>query len=105
MDACANRSLGDFCQISYPLTCLDTRLLCRTSSLIARLCSCRCSLKANLNPAPSGTRFSGNRLIAAVVRRLALACAVRAALAHGGATPETVGTRRNNRSACTGSPW
>jgi hypothetical protein len=54
--------LGSFCQISYRLTCLDARLLCRAGSHIARLCSCRCSLKASLNPAPSGTRFSGNRL-------------------------------------------
>ena len=37
-----------FCQISYQLTCLDARRLCRTGSHMARLCSCRCSLKANL---------------------------------------------------------
>ena len=35
--------LGDFCQISYHLTCLDARLRCRTGSHIARLCSCWCS--------------------------------------------------------------
>ena len=55
-------TLGDFCQISYQLTCPDARLHCRAGSHIARLCSCRRSLEANLNPAPSGTTFSGNRL-------------------------------------------
>ncbi len=58
----ALKHLGDFCQISCQLTCLDARLPCRTANHMARLCSCRSSLKANLNPASSGTRFSGNRL-------------------------------------------
>lgn len=54
--------LGDFCQSSYPLACLEARLTCRTDGHIAWLCSRRCSSRANLDPAPSGMRFSGNRL-------------------------------------------
>jgi hypothetical protein len=54
--------LGDFCQKTYRLACLFARLLRRGSGCIVRLCTrCR-SLKADENPAPGGTFFSGNRL-------------------------------------------
>ena len=55
------RYQGDFCQITYRLACLFARLRCRDNSFIVRLCACCRSLKADENPAPSGTLFSDNR--------------------------------------------
>jgi hypothetical protein len=53
-------------------------------------------LEANLNPAPSGTTFSGNRLIAT---RLTEASQVQPSLTHLGPSAEPPSTSRNSPDA------